>query len=70
MGSSSFSFVTTAGMLLVLLVYELLVRRGKLCYDTQDYSHCLTANVFASIPLVILMCMFGLTSDNFVYFQF
>lgn len=70
MGSSSFSFVATAGMLLVLLAYELLVRGGKLCYDSHDYGHCLTANIFAAIPMVVLMCLFGLTSDNFVYFQF
>ena len=69
MGASSFTFVGTCAMLLVFLGYELLVRRRFVWYVT-DYDRQLTRNIFMSIPLLLLMGMFGMSSDTFVYFQF
>ena len=57
-------------MLLVFLGYELLVRRRFVWYDVTDYDRQLTRNIFMSIPLLLLMGMFGMSSDTFVYFQF
>ena len=70
MGASSFTFVGTCAMLLVFLGYELLVRRRFVWYDVTDYDRQLTRNIFMSIPLLLLMGMFGMSSDTFVYFQF
>lgn len=70
MGASSFTFICTAAMLGVLLVYELLVRRGVLSFDVENFSDRLRWNIVAVIPLSLFICMFGVASDNFVYFQF
>lgn len=69
-GSSSFAFAATVGMLLIFLFYELLVRRRLLCYDVEEYTGTLANNILSTVPLLLLIAMFGLTSDNFVYFQF
>lgn len=70
MGASSFTFVGTVAMLGVLVIYELLVRRGVLSFDVENFNCKLRRNLVALIPLGILMAMFGMSSDNFVYFQF
>lgn len=70
MGASSFKFVSTVTMLGVLLVYEMLVRRGVLSFDVENFTGKLHWNLLAVIPLFLLMGMFGMASDNFVYFQF
>ena len=70
MGASSFKFVGTVAMLGILLIYELLVRRGILSFDVENFSDKLRWNLIALVPLFILMGMFGMTSDKFVYFQF
>lgn len=69
LGASTFAFAATIMMLLVFVVYELMVRKGWLQFDVQNYKK-LTANIFAIIPMLILIAMFGKTADNFVYFQF
>lgn len=69
-GSSTFAFAGTVAMFLVMIVYELLVRKHKLCFDVENYNGKITANLLSLIPLIILMAMFGITSDKFVYFQF
>jgi D-alanyl-lipoteichoic acid acyltransferase DltB (MBOAT superfamily) len=70
MGSSSFKFASTLLMLCVFVVYELLFRRGVLCFDNEGYTDKLTANMISMAPMLILMGLFGSFSDNFVYFQF
>ena len=70
MGASSFTFVSTLMMLFVLLCYELGIRKGFILYDVNNYKSRITRNLFALIPLLILLGMFGMSSDNFVYFQF
>lgn len=70
MGMSSFAFASTVGMLMIMLFYELLVRGKRLCFDTHEYQATLINNIIAVIPMLILIAMFGLTSDNFVYFKF
>lgn len=70
MGASVFTFACTVLMLGVLVVYELLVRYGILSFDVENFSAKLQRNIIALIPLFILIGLFGMASDNFVYFQF
>ena len=70
MGASSFKFIGTVTMVGVLIVYELLVRRRVLSFDVENFSAELRWNLLSLVPLFILMGMFGMASDNFVYFQF
>ena len=69
-GASSFKFAATVTMLAVFFIFELLVRRGVLIYDVKDFQLRLTRNLISIIPLLILLGMFGASSDTFVYFQF
>lgn len=70
MGISTFTFGAMWMMLLIFIVYELLIRNGKLCFDADGYERRMVWNIVAIIPMLLLMGMFGLTSDNFVYFKF
>lgn len=70
MGTSSFTFVSTILMLIVFIVYELLARGRIIRFDVGETESKLKINLYAVIPLLILMGMFGMSSDNFVYFQF
>lgn len=70
LGSSSFAFASTVGMLMIMIVYELLIRYKVLNFDVSDYSKTLCRNIISIVPLLILIAMFGITSDNFVYFKF
>lgn len=70
MGASTFAFAATLMMLLVFTAYELIIRKGWLQFDVQNYEKKITANIFSIIPMLILIAMFGKTADNFVYFQF
>lgn len=70
MGASHFTFLATIGMLVMFLTYELAVRKGKLSYEATSYQVNLPANIFASIPLLLAIAMFGMSSNSFVYFQF
>lgn len=70
MGASSFTFASTILMLVIFAIYELMAKRGIISFDVKDYDAKLKYNLFAIVPLLILMGMFGMTSDNFVYFQF
>lgn len=70
MGASSFTFAGTVLMLLIFLGYELLVRKGVIKFDVDDYKLHLSPNLISLIPMLILIGMFGMTSDTFVYFQF
>ncbi len=69
-GASTFTFVGTCAMLLIFICYELLVCRSFIWYDVTDYDRQLSRNIFMSIPLLLLICMFGMSSESFVYFQF
>ena len=57
-------------MLVIFLCYELLVRKNLILYDVTGYTLTLGRNIISTIPMLILIGMFGITSDNFVYFQF
>lgn len=70
MGASSFTFASTILMLVIFIIYELMARRRIVWFDVEDYDHNLKANLIGIIPLLVLMGMFGMSSDNFVYFQF
>lgn len=70
MGASSFTFFSTVLMLVVFTIYEMMVRYQIVRFDVENYNVRLKANIIAIIPLLIFMGMFGLSSDNFVYFQF
>jgi D-alanyl-lipoteichoic acid acyltransferase DltB (MBOAT superfamily) len=70
MGASSFTFVATLFMLLIFVIYELLVRTRILCFDVTDCDSKIINNLLSLIPMIILLGMFGMTSDSFVYFQF
>lgn len=70
MGASTFTFVATIFVLLVFLCYELLIRKNCIFFDINNYDTFLARNVISIIPMIILIAMFGVTSDNFVYFQF
>lgn len=70
MGASSFTFASTILMLVIFIIYELMIWKKIVWFDVEDYTDNLTANILAIIPLVLLMGMFGMSSDNFVYFQF
>lgn len=70
MGASSFTFAATMLMLIIFIFYELLVRKGILCFDVTNYDDKIVYNIISIIPMLILMGMFGMSSDNFVYFQF
>lgn len=70
MGSSTFTFGATLLMLGVFVLYELIVRRKWLCFESTGYERLLTRNIIAIIPMLLLMGMFGITSANFVYFKF
>lgn len=69
-GSSTFTFWAAPLMLGIFLIYELLVKRGTIAFDAQESDAVLTRNVVAVIPLLLLICLFGITSDKFVYFKF
>ncbi len=70
MGASSFTFAATALMLCIFVIYELLAKNGLLYFESLDYRPKLSVNLVSLIPMLILMGMFGMTSDKFVYFQF
>lgn len=70
MGASSFTFAGTLLMLAILICYELCVKKGVLLYDVDDNEPKIASNLYSLIPLLILLGMFGVSSDNFVYFQF
>lgn len=70
LGASTFSFFGTVIMLVIFLCYELLVRKNLILYDVTGYTLTLGRNIISTIPMLILIGMFGITSDNFVYFQF
>lgn len=69
-GSSTFTFGATLLMLAIFIFYEILVRKGSLCFEATGYDRQLTRNIVAVIPMLLLMAMFGITSANFVYFKF
>ena len=69
-GMSSFTFVAGIGMLGVFTVYELLVRQRVLCFDVTDYQNVINKTLLSVIPLLMLIAMFGKSSDSFVYFKF
>lgn len=69
-GSSNFTFVGTVAILCIFVTYELLVRKRVIWFDTSEYQPKLMANLVSVIPMLILMGMFGMSSANFVYFQF
>lgn len=69
-GSSTFTFAATLMMLAIFFIYELLICKKVICFDATEYTPVIVKNIFATIPMLILMGMFGMTSDNFVYFQF
>lgn len=70
MGASTFTFAATLLMLVVFIFYELLVRRGYLTFDVEGYESKISRNLWATIPMLLLMAMFGVSANNFVYFQF
>jgi len=70
MGASSFTFISTILMTVIFICYELMTKKGYLIYDVTGYESKISYNLFAIIPMLILLGMFGLSSDNFVYFQF
>lgn len=70
LGSSSFTFVCNICLLIFFFVYELLIQKKWLNYDSSGYSDSLTHNFYALLPIVIFMALFSFTSDSFVYFQF
>ena len=70
MGASSFTFLGTMLMLAVFCVYEICIKIGILKFDVEEYKHILTFNLFAIIPMIVLMGLFGMSSESFVYFQF
>lgn len=69
-GASAFTFACTMAMLVLLFVYELMVRCRLLCYEAEGYDSSLRSNLLLSLPLLFAIALFGLGSDNFVYFQF
>lgn len=70
MGASSFTFASTAAVLTIFFVYEILVHKHILCFDVENYEEKITNNIISLIPMLILLSMFSLSSDTFVYFQF
>lgn len=70
MGASSFTFVSTLFMLVIFVVYEILVRKKIVWFDAVDFESRLVSNIFAVVPLLILIGMFGMAGAGFVYFQF
>lgn len=70
MGASTFTFVSTVSMLLVFVFYELAIRWGFICFDVAGYELKLIRNSGLIVPLLILLGMFGVSSNSFVYFQF
>lgn len=70
LGSSSFTFVCNICLLVVLFVYEMLIRKKWLNYDSSGFRESLTHNFYASLPILIFLSLFSFTSDSFVYFQF
>lgn len=70
MGASSFTFASTFFMLVIFFVFEFFVSKRLLNYDINDYKPNIIGNMISIIPMLLLICMFGMESDNFVYFQF
>ena len=70
MGASSFTFLGTVLMLAVFCVYEFCIKIGILTFDVEEYRHRLSYNLCAIIPMIVLMGLFGMSSESFVYFQF
>ena len=69
-GSSTFTFGAMLLMLCVFIIYEIIIRKGYLNFDVRDYRPVLGWNLVAIIPMLILLGMFGISSDSFVYFKF
>ena len=69
MGASTFTFALNVMLVVFFIGCELLL------YRNQANGECLIAkkpmiNVTWMIILLLVLAMFGVTSDNFVYFQF
>lgn len=70
MGASSFTFISTVAIMLVFIFYELMVKWGWITYDVERFENKIKLNLVSVIPMLVLICMYGVSSDNFVYFQF
>lgn len=68
-GASSFSFAATIAMLAIFTLYEWLIRVKFLSFDIAKYPPT-CRNILSVVLLLLLSALFGITSSNFVYFQF
>lgn len=69
-GASAFTFGTTILMLIIFIGLELCVKRKLIWYDVTEYESRMKYNLIFIIPMLLLICLCGISSDNFVYFQF
>lgn len=70
LGLSSFSFLCTILMLLILIIYEILIRNNVISYDVVQFKSKLNLNLLSILPLIFIIALFSKSADSFVYFKF
>lgn len=61
-GGSAFSFYLTLGLLLMFIIREVIAYRASSEKKVASYAEC--------VFLMLAVCLFGVSSSQFVYFQF
>ncbi|MCM1152757.1 MAG: MBOAT family protein [Muribaculum sp.] len=67
---STFGYFLSLLILAIFGCLELLVRYGKLNFDTEPTDRQLYANIYVCVPLMLMITLLGISSDMFLYLQF
>lgn len=67
---STFNYLIRYAILIIFISYELLIRYNKLSYDNKYTDTQLYCGIYASVPLLLMISLFGISKDQFVYSQF
>lgn len=68
-GASTFTFVCNMALLGVFTVIEVLAYK-KLLLTERKGTFCTWSNALFTVALLLMVALFGVQSDSFVYFQF
>lgn len=68
-GASTFTFVCNMALLVTFALIEILVYK-KLLLTERKGTFCTWGNALLTVALLLMIALFGMQSDSFVYFQF
>lgn len=68
-GASTFTFVCNMALLVFFMLIEVLVYK-KLLLTERKGTFCTWGNALLTVALLLMVALFGVQSDSFVYFQF